>query len=146
MRITRRDVAALRAYLNRRMFRGFFLVFPMPPWRKITGGTVLLNTAFHLAVRRRFTGKTRADVIRFVAHARIRRGPGGPNTLEPGPAERAIFAVLTGTRIEGLTKWQRTKSLIVLNELITDEDLTTAELEEFITEVVRLTGGGGAEA
>jgi len=138
MRITRRDVAALRAYLHRRMFRGVFLVFPIPPWRKVTGGTVLLDAAFRLAAHRRFTGRTRADVIRFVARARIRRGPAGPNRLEPGPAEQVIMSVLTGTRPGHLTEWQRAKSLILLNELIDDEHLTATELEDFITEAVRL--------
>ena len=145
MRITRRDLAALRAYLRRRMFRGFFLVFPMPPWRTITGGTVLLDAAFRLAVYRRVAGGTRGDVVRFVARARIRRGPGGPNTLEPLPAERVIMAVLTGTPAAGLTGWQRAKSLILLNELIDDEGLDDAGLEDFVAQAVRLASGGTAQ-
>lgn len=134
MRVPRRDIAFLRAHLRDRWFRSLLLTLTMPPWRKIT----IATAAFNLAVYRRFAGKTRADVILFVAHARIRYGPGGPNKLEPGPCEHLIISALTGTRPEGLTKWQRAKSLILLNELIQDEQLTEDQLEEFIAEAVRL--------
>jgi len=134
MRVTRRDVALLRAHLHRRLFRSLILSLSVPPWRK----TYLLTAAFHVAVHRRFAGRPRADVIRFVAHARIRRGPGGPNKLEPLPAEQVIIAALTGTKPEGLTPWQRAKSLILLNELIDDEHLSEPDLEAFITEAVQL--------
>lgn len=142
MRVTRRDVALLRANLRRRLFRSLLLTLTMPPWRK----TRLLTAAFHLAVHRRFAGKPRAEVVRFVAHARIRRGLGGPNKLEPWPCEQVILDALTGTRTEGLTAWQRAKGLILLNELIEDEDLTRPELESFVATAVRLAEGGTVDA
>lgn len=135
MRVSRLGVATLRAHLRRQVFRAWALSMTAPVRRRM-----LLTAAFHVAVRRRFAGATRADVIRFVAQARIRRGKGGPNRLEPVPCERAIIEVLTGEPAR-LTPWQRTKNFLLLNELIDDERLSETELEEFIAEAVRVASG-----
>lgn len=133
MRVSKLGVATLRAHLRRRPFLTMVLSLTAPVRRRM-----LLTAAFHVAVHRRFAGKTRAEVIRFVAHARIRRGPYGPNKLEPLPCERAIIEILTGEPAKDLTPWQRTKNFLLLNELVDDEHLSDAELEEFIAESVRL--------
>lgn len=132
MRVSRVGVAMLRAHLRHRIFVMFVLHETSPVRRRM-----LLMAAFHVAVRRRFAGKTRAEVIRFVAQARIRRGPYGPNKLEPLLCERAIIEVLTGEPAR-LTPWQRMKNYILLNELVDDEHFSDAELEEFIAEAVRV--------
>lgn len=136
MRVSRLGVATLRAHLRHRMFLMLVLSLTAPVRRRM-----LLTAAFHVAVRRRFAGRTRAEVIRFVAQARIRRGPYGPNKLEPLACERAIIEVLTGEPAEQLTPWQRTKNFLLLNELIDDEHLSEPEMEEFIAESVRVASG-----
>lgn len=104
----------------------------MPRTNKPDGTTVLLRAAFVEAVLRRFTGKTRADVIRFVAHTRVRRGRNAP-PIDPAAAETVIISALAGTETEGLTDLQKAQHIILLAELIEDENPTDAELDEFLT-------------
>ena len=143
MRITRRDVALLRAHVRRNLLRSALLSLLMPPRNRPTGGTLLLHVAFQLAARRRFIGKTRGDMIRFVALARVRRGQ-GPPWLRPIPAEKLLTAACTGDwQNLNLTQWQRAQSILVLGELIEDENMTQEAQERFIqesrTEAERLT-------
>lgn len=139
MRVIRREVALLRNQLHERLFRSLLLALAMPPWHKLG----LQAAAFHLAVHRRFDGRPPAEVIRFVARARIRYGPDGPLKLDPRRCEKMIMEVLAGTgrRAAGVSKWQNAKHMILTRELIKDEQLTDAELEEFIAEAVRLASG-----
>lgn len=134
MRITRRDVALLRAYVRRNILKSMLLSLLQPPRNRPTGGTLLLHVAFQLAARRRFVGKSPADVIRFVAHARIRRGQ-GPPWLRPRPAEKLLYAACTGDWNLDLTQWQRAQSVLLLGELMEDAQLPDDDLERFITEV-----------
>ena len=136
MRITRRDVALLRAYVRRNLLKTVLLSLLMPPRNRPSGGTLLLHVAFQLAARRRFIGKTRADLIRFVAHARIRRGQ-GPPWLRPTPAEKLLVAACTGDwQNLNLTQWQRAQSILLLGELVEDENMTDEEVDRFVTESV----------
>jgi hypothetical protein len=99
---------------------------------ELDGSGVLMWAAFVEACHRRFTRKTGADIVRFVAHARIRRGRNAP-PIAPGAAEKLIISALAGTRAEGLTELQRAQHIILLSELIEDAAPTEAELEQFLT-------------
>lgn len=81
--------------------------------------------------RHRFAGGTRADVIRFVAHARIRRGRNAP-PIDPAVAEKLIMEALTATPAEGLTEMQKSQHIILLCELIEDENPTWNQLDEYL--------------
>lgn len=73
---------------------------------EVDGTALLIRVAFVQAVRRRFAGATRADVIRFVAHART----------------------------EGLTDLQRAQHIIMLSELTENEQPTDEGLEAILAE------------
>lgn len=134
VRVTRRDVALLRAYVRRQFMRATLLSLLHPPHNRPTGGTLMLQVAFQLAARRRFIGKTRGDMIRFVAHARIRRGQ-VPPWLRPIPAEKLLTAACAGNwQGLNLTQWQRAQSILLLGELLEDEHLTQEAQERFIQE------------
>jgi len=95
-------------------------------------GTVLmLRAAFFEACRRRFDGGTRADVIRFVSHARIRRGSNAP-PIDPAAAEKLVMEVLTGAPAEGLTDMEKSLYILLLGELIEDENPTWDQLDAYL--------------
>ena len=127
-------VELLRAYLRQEPERFQPMLRQMPRADEVDGSGVVMYAAFVEAVRRRFVGRTRADVIRFVAHARVRRGREAP-PIDPSAAEKLIVAALGGGRAEGLTDLQRAQHIILLGELIEDEGLSTAELEDFLATV-----------
>ena len=132
--ITDWDADLVRTYLRQDDEKLRSMVSGITPRAEIDGAGLLLRAAFVEAAYRRFEGGTRADVIRFVAHARIRRGRNAP-PIDAAAAERLIVAALTGGRAEGLTELQRAQQVILLGELVEDEDLTEAELEAFLQTV-----------
>jgi len=95
------------------------------------GTSLLLRAMFFEACRRRFADGTRADVIRFVAHARVRRGRNAVQ-IDPAVAEKLILEALTATPAEGLTEMQRSQHIILLCELIEDENPTWGRLDEYL--------------
>lgn len=133
IQITDWHVAWVRAFVSQDAETLKPMLEQTPRTNEPDGTTVLLRAAFVQAVRRRFAAKTRADVIRFVAHARIRRGRNAPS-IDPAVAETLILAVLNGTATEGLTDLQKGQHIILLSELMEDEALTADELETFLAE------------
>lgn len=104
----------------------------VPKSNEPDGTSVLLWCAFVEAVRHRFNGGTSADVIRFVAHARVRRGRNAPS-IDPAVAEKLIFQVLRGTSTDDLTDLQKAQHIILLSELVEDEQFDDASLDGFLT-------------
>lgn len=96
------------------------------------GTSLLLRAMFVEACHRRFAGATRADIIRFVSHARIRRGRNAPK-IDPAAAEKLILEAVTGTPAEDLTELQKAQHIILLCELIEDENPTWSRLDEYLT-------------
>lgn len=134
-RVARRHVALLRAHLRHRYLRAAVLSVLAPSRRRPGGAWLLVAAAFGLAARRRFDDGTRADVIRWVAGARIERGVAGPGAcLLALPSEKLILSALAGTRAEGLTPWQRAQNMILLDRLVTDARLSRTGLDAFIAE------------
>lgn len=129
--ITDWDVDLLRTYLRQDDVKLRPMIAQINRSTEIDGTGLILRAAFVEATRRRFDGATRADVIRFVAHARVRRGRNAP-PIDPGAAEQLIVAALTGTRTGGLTELQRAQQIILLSELVEDENPTGPELDEFL--------------
>ena len=101
------------------------------PQNEVEGTGVLMYAAFAEAVHRRFTGRPRADIIRFVADSRVRRGRNAP-PVNPTIAERLIIAALSGSPVHGLTELQRAQHIILLSELVEDEAFTDAQLDAFL--------------
>ena len=130
--ITDWHVDLVRTYLRQDDERLRPMIAMLPRTNEPDGSALLLRAAFVEATHRRFTGMTRADIVRFVAHARIRRGRNAP-PIDPAAAEKLIIAALTATRTEDLTELQRAQQIILLSELIEDEQPTDAELEDFLT-------------
>ena len=131
--ITDWHVAWVRAFLRQDMETLKPMLERTSRTNEPDGTTLLLRAAFVEAVRRRFVGGTRADVVRFVAHSRIRRGRNAP-PVDPAVAEKLIMEVLTGTPADGLTDLQKGQHIILLSELVEDEDLTAPELEAFLAD------------
>lgn len=130
--VTDWDVDLVRTYLLQDAARLRPMVSRLGTNPEVDGAGIMLRAAFVEAVHRRFAGRTRAEVVRFVAHARIRRGRNAP-PLDPGASERLIIAALTGTRTDGLTEPQRAQQVILLGELIEDAAPTAPELEDFLS-------------
>jgi len=133
LQITDWHVAWVRAFVSQDAEALRPMLAQTPRTDEPDGTTLLLRAAFSLAVRRRFVGGTRADVVRFVAHARIRRGRDAP-PIDPGVAEKLIMEVLTGTPAEGLTELQKAQHIILLSELVEDERPTADELDAFLAD------------
>ena len=132
--ITDWHVELLRNYLRQDPDRFQPMLREMPNADEVDGSGVIMYAAFVEAVVRRFVGQTRGDVIRFVAHSRIRRGREAP-PIDPAAAEKLSVAALDGGRAEGLTDLQRAQHVILLGELIEDEDPSESELEDFLATV-----------
>lgn len=133
MRITDWDVDLVRTYVRQDEATMRSMIPAIRRSNEVDGTALLIRAAFVQAVRRRFAGATRADVIRFVAHARIRRTRNAP-PIDPAVAEHVIIAALNGTRTEGLTDLQKGQHIILLSELIDDEQPTDEGLERFLAE------------
>lgn len=103
----------------------------MPRTYELDGTGVLLWAAFVEAAFRRFPDGSVADIIGFVAHARVRRGRNAP-PINPSAAEKLIVSALTATEPTGLTDLEKAQHIILLSELIEDEDLTDAQLDAFL--------------
>jgi len=103
----------------------------MPRTYEVDGTGVLLWAAFVEATFRRFPDGNVADIIRFVAHVRIRRGRNAP-PISPAAAEKLIISALTATEADGLTDLEKGQHIILLSELIEDEALTDAQLDAFL--------------
>jgi hypothetical protein len=133
IKITDWHIAWVRAFVSQDAEQLKPMLGQMPHTCEPDGTSVMLRAAFVQAVSRRFGGQTRADIVRFVAHARIRRGRNAP-PIDPAVAEKLIMAVLTGTPTEGLTNLQQAQHIILLSELIEDENPTDAELDRIMAE------------
>lgn len=133
MQITDWDVDLVRAYVRQDEAKMRSMIPTMRRSNEVDGTALLIRVAFVQAVRRRFAGATRADVIRFVAHARIRRTRNAP-PIDPAVAEHVIIAALNGMRTEGLTDLQKGQHIILLSELIEDEQPTEEGIEALLAE------------
>ena len=133
LEVTDWNVAWVRAFVSQDAEALKPMLEQTPRTNEPDGTTLLLRAAYSVAVRRRFAGGTRADVVRFVAHARVRRGRNAPR-IDPSVAEKLIMEVLTGTPTEGLTDLQKGLHIILLSELVEDEEYTADDLEAFLAD------------
>jgi len=131
IQVTDWHVAWVRAFVSQDMETLKPMLAQTPRTNEPDGTTLMLRAAFVEAIRRRFVGGTRADIVRFVAHARVRRGRDAP-PIDPAVAEKLILEVLTGTPADGLTDLQKGQHIILLSELVEDEELTPEALDAFL--------------
>lgn len=136
MKVTADQMATLRAFLVDDLEQYDRLMERLDQTAGLDGYRVLLAAAFFEAVNRRFRGCSIADIVRFVAAARARYGTHA-DEIDPLAAERLIQAVLTAD--SGIHLDDKTKALqvLLLRELIADERLNDAELDEFLAQARR---------
>jgi hypothetical protein len=103
-----------------------------------------LGTVFFLAVERRFGADNRGEIIRFVADLRAR---GGEETVDVDPhtAETTIRKVFDpALRIDvDQTAIGRIQTLVV-HKILTEENLSPAELDTFLGEAEEFAAGRSA--
>lgn len=142
MTVTDEYVAALRAFLTGDpAFSG--LARHLEARDGDAGGTVyaaLLAMTFTVAARRRFAGGyTTADVIRFVASARI--SPAGEAGIDPRAAERVLHAALDDApaahRVDAHARGLAITAL--LSAIVAEENLHGPALDELLAAARRLT-------
>ena len=129
------QVAALRAFLTSEADEGVRLTKQLVEANRAEGIGELVYAAFVAAVRRRFLPSwTIPDVIRFVATARARLLD-KKITIDPGTAEILLRHTLGESIAAELGEKARARAQIfLLSELISDEELDVAGLDEFLTQ------------
>lgn len=133
MAVTDVHVAALRAYLTDDFEEHERLVAPLVRAND-TDYPALLGGAFYEAARRRFPSTWRpSDVIRYVATMRARYDEDATR-IDPDAAERLIRHVLgdESARVHELDDMAKATQVLLLRELIADEALDDAGLDEFL--------------
>jgi len=145
MTITDDQVAALQAQLSGRFDEYQRLLNSMSKEEANLGYATLVQAAFFNAVRRRFIRNGRPasdiDVIEFVADARGRT-PNAAEIIVPDIAELLINLTIGKAPLEANKDLDdnvsfRIKALL-LTMLVTDENFSEAELEEFMAEAREL--------
>jgi len=95
----------------------------------------LLSAAFHVAVRRRFTDRTRAsDVIEFVGEIRA-ESTAAATAIDPRTAERMILAVAGDEEVGDITAGVRFEQQVAL---LTEMIPGAGELDAFVADAREL--------
>lgn len=128
-------VAAVRAMLVRDFDEHDRLMERIEASGSGLGFSAMVAAAFVQAVRRRFgTERLVPDIIRYVVEVRTRYED--PASIDPRAAERLIRAALgDASAIEGMDEEAKTIQLLLLCELIADERLGDAQLDETLNAV-----------
>lgn len=141
MAVTDEEVAALRAYLALEPEKAERLTRQLIETDRLVGYGELVYAAFATAVRRRFPPTWMIpDVIRFVATARARLLD-DEIEVDPRAAEILVRRALGDGIAVDLDEVVRARAQVLrLGELITDEDLDDAGLDEFLATARVLAG------
>lgn len=139
MTVSDAQVATLRAFLEGDKPRYNELLARLDRQADSLGYSALVTAAFFEAVDRRFSKQsTPSDVVEYVADVRSRSGDTA-DAVDPRVAERLIREVLgegSTDDIDGRTS--STTKLFLLAALTADADLSSGELNEFLTKVRKM--------
>jgi hypothetical protein len=140
MLVTAAQVAALRAYLVLDLFEADRLNRQLVQTDDLDGYGELVYAAFVTAARRKFSPTwTVADIIRFVANARAQRG-GDADDINPRAAENLIRRALDDHVADEVDQETKARTqILLLAALVEDQQLSDADLDEFLGTVHMLT-------
>lgn len=135
MAVIDEEAAALRAFLALELDDAERLTNQLVEADRLDGYGELVYAAFVVAVRRRFSPTwTIPGVVRFVAAARVRLLEDGI-AIDPRTAEILMRRALGDVVAADLDELARARAQIfLLGELIVDEDLDDAGLDEFLVQ------------
>lgn len=131
MPVTDHHVATLRAQLvdDREEHRRLYRRIPEDEVR--SSYLALVNAAFDEAVLRRFRGKSRADVIRWVAD--LREQIDTDRSINPDVAERLILEIFGKSSTDDLAfETELGHQIIILLALVRELQLANSDLDDFL--------------
>ncbi|GAB3429376.1 hypothetical protein [Flindersiella endophytica] len=138
MATTDEQVATLRAFLTEDREEYDRIWSSLVDGGEKEGYFRLLLVAFTEAVRAQFRGKTRGDMVEWIADLRASQDPGG--RIDPGVAERLVLWVFGKGSTDGIDfNTEAEHQMMLLFFLLEEQGLDEPGLDAFLTKVRGLT-------
>lgn len=133
MAVTDLQVRTLRALLTRNFDEGRRLMRQIGEDGLRHGYFPLVTAAFLEAVRQRFRGKKRDDIVRWVAEIRAQHDEN--DQIDPHVAEQLLLWVFDMASIDGVDPATgHTHRAVLLAALVSEQQMDDAELDAFLQE------------